>query len=117
LLAIPAKNVVCMDWGITDSLRLTSVGRLPLRDGTDPISKPSLTPNERDIVSRMAAEQDTVFVGRSRDFETFLGDTDKFVSIAAETGYRMKIIATISDRYGRRVFEVYRFAPAGANGR
>ena len=117
LLAIPAKHVVCMDWGITDSLRLTSGGRLPVRDGTYPISKPSLTPPERDIVSRMAAEQDTVFVGRSRDFETFRGDTDKFVSIAVETGYMMKTIATISDRYGRRVFEVYRFAPAGANGR
>lgn len=117
LLAIPAKNVVCMDWGIADSLRLTSRGRLPLRDGTDPISKPSLTPNERDIVSRLSREQDTVFVGRSRDFETFRGDTDKFVSIAAETGYGMETITSISDRYGRRVFEVYRFAPAGANGR
>ena len=46
---ISPSNVFCVDWGIMDSMRLLSRGKLPLRVGTDPITKPALTDVDRRI--------------------------------------------------------------------
>ena len=110
--AVPAKYVFCIDWGIIDSLRLLSHGKLKLREGSDPINKPELTPEDREEVARRAADPDAIFVGRARDAEVFKGVTEKTVKIAADAGYARQTIAAISDRYGRPMFEVFRFVPA-----
>jgi 4-amino-4-deoxy-L-arabinose transferase-like glycosyltransferase len=106
---VPADNVFCMDWGIMDSLRLLSSGKLPLRVGTDPINKPALDDADRQYLARTIQGPGQVFINHTKDFEFFPGVNDKLVKYAADAGYRRELIAVIPDSYGRPVYEVYRF--------
>ncbi len=111
VMAMPAKYVFCIDWGIIDSLRLVSDGKLMVREGSDPINKPELTPEERQEVVRRVSDPEILFIGRSKAAEVFHGVTEKLVGIAAEAGYSRQMAATIGDHYGRPMFEVFRFVP------
>jgi len=110
--SVPAKYVFCVDWGIVDSLRLLSHGKLKLREGSYPVTKPELTAEEHEEVVQRAADPEAIFVGRAKAVEVFQGATDKMVKIAADAGYARQSIAAISDHYGRPIFEVFRFVPA-----
>jgi 4-amino-4-deoxy-L-arabinose transferase-like glycosyltransferase len=111
LQAVPAKYVFCIDWGIIDSLRLLSHGKLKLREGSDPVNKPELTSLDREEIARREADPDAIFVGRAKAAEVFQGVTERSVRIAADAGYTRQTISSISDRYGRPMFEVFRFVP------
>jgi hypothetical protein len=105
----PGK-VFCVDWGIMDSLRLLSRGKLPLIVGTDPISKPALDGADREYLAQAISGPGHVFINHTEDFEFFTGVNGKLVKYAADAGYRREVMAVIPDNYGRPVYEVYRFA-------
>ncbi len=107
---ISSSNVFCVDWGMMDSMRLLSRGKLPLRVGTDPILKPKLDDLDREFLARAIASPTNVFINHTRDFEFFNGVNAKLVKYAADAGYRRQVIAVIPDSHGRPVYEVYRFA-------
>ena len=107
---VSPNNVFCMDWGIMDSMRLLSRGKLPLRVGTDPITKPALNDADREYLARTISGAGHLFINHTKNFEFFPGVNDKFVKYAAGTGYRRQVMAVISDSNGRPVYEVYRFA-------
>jgi hypothetical protein len=109
LKGVPADNVFCMDWGIMDSLRLLSSGKLPLRVGTDPINKASLDDADRQYLAQTIGAPAQLFINHTRNFEFFPGVNDKLVDYAAAAGYRREVMAVISDSHGRPVYEVYRF--------
>ena len=109
LKRVPADEVYCMDWGMMDTLRLLSSGKLPLRVGTDPINKPSLDDTDRQYLARAISLPDHIFINHTKDFEFFHGLNDKFVKYAADAGYRREIMAVITDSRGRLVYEIYRF--------
>src|SRR5438105_893087 len=83
-------------WGMLDSLRLLNRGTLPLRVGTDPITKPDLNTEERAMLERMMSKPDHVFINHTKDFEFFQGVNDKLIKYAAEAGYRREIQAVIA---------------------
>jgi hypothetical protein len=103
-------NVYCVDWGILDSLRYLNHGKLKLVGGTDPISKPQLSPGDREPVLRMLGDPGAVFIAHTRDFENFQGANGRLVKFAAAEGFRRDMLAVIPDSFGRPAFEVYRFA-------
>jgi hypothetical protein len=109
LKRVPADNVFCMDWGMMDSLRLLSSGKLPLRVGTDPINKPSLDDADRQYLAQTLSAPGQLFINHTKNFEFFPGINDKLVVYAANAGYRRDVMAVISDSHGRPVYEVYRF--------
>jgi hypothetical protein len=104
-------NVYCTDWGMLDSLRYLNHGKLKLAVGSDPISKPVLSPGDREPVLRMLADPGAVFIAHTKDFENFAGTNERLAKFAAAEGYRRDMLAVISDSFGRPAFEVYRFAP------
>jgi 4-amino-4-deoxy-L-arabinose transferase-like glycosyltransferase len=106
---VRSDNIFCMDWGIMDSLRLLSRGKLPLRVGTDPINKPSLSDADRETLDRTISAPRHLFINHTKDFEFFTGVNDKLVKYADDAGYRREIVTVISDSYGRPAYEVYRF--------
>ncbi len=108
----PARHVFCMDWGMFDSLRLLNRGKLPLAVGSDQVSKPEMSPDDRAIALRMIAEPDSVFISHTKEYEFFPGWSPKLVKFAADAAYRRQDLAMISDSYGRPVYEIYRFQPA-----
>jgi hypothetical protein len=107
---VTSSNVFCVDWGIMDSMRLLSRGKLPLRVGTDPITKPVLNDADREFLANTISGAGHVFINHTKDFEFFTGVNDKLVKYAADAGYRREIMAVIPDSHGRPVYEVYRFA-------
>jgi 4-amino-4-deoxy-L-arabinose transferase-like glycosyltransferase len=108
---VPASRMFCVDWGILDSLRLLSRGRLPVRVGSDPVSKPQLTQDDVEVVRNWVKERDHLFIAHTEGNEFFLGANAQLVKTAAALGYERELLRTIGDRYGRAVFEVYRFRP------
>ena len=106
---IPASDVFCVDWGMMDSMRLLSRGKLPLRVGTDPISKTASNDADREYLDRTISGPGHVFINHTKDFEFFPGVNDKLVQFASGIGYRREIMAVIADGNGRPVYEVYRF--------
>ena len=107
--AKPANNIFCVDWGMVDSMRLMSRGKLPLRVGTDPISKKGLEDADREYLARTISGTGHVFINHTKEFEFFAGVNDKLVKYAAGAGYRREILTTVPDSNGRPVYEVYRF--------
>lgn len=108
---MPADYLYCIDWGYIDSLRLLSHGTLKLREGSDPVNKPTLTDEDRAEILHRLTDSQTLFIGRSKSTEVFQGVTDRMVAIGAGAGYVRQTITTVSDRYGRPMFEVFRFIP------
>ena len=106
---VSPSNVFCVDWGIMDSMRLLSRGKLPLRVGTDLITKPALDTAGREFLARTISGPGHVFINHTKDFEFFPGVNDKLVKYAADAGYRRQVMAVIPDSFGRPVYQVYRF--------
>ena len=109
MTTVRASNVFSVDWGIMDSLRMLNRGKLPLRVGTDPISKPALTDTDREFLASMIGQPDHLFINHTKPFEFFTDVNEKLVKYAEAAGYRRKIEAVIPDSNGRPVYEVYRF--------
>ena len=109
MTTVHASNVFSVDWGIMDSLRMLNRGKLPLRVGTDPISKPELTDADREFLAATIGEPDHVFINHTKPFEFFTDVNAKLVKYAEAAGYHRKIEAVIPDSNGRPVYEVYRF--------
>jgi 4-amino-4-deoxy-L-arabinose transferase-like glycosyltransferase len=118
LSRVKPRVIYLDDWGMFENLRLLNKGTLPLRVGSDPLSKAQLNTDDRQEVLSRLAETDAVFVGHPDGAEMFPGVNAKLRAIAAETGYRQETVAQIPDRNGRIIFEVVRFVrPASDAGR
>jgi hypothetical protein len=107
-----SKTVYCVDWGIMDSLRLLNHGVVPVRVGTDLVSRAEANKDDKQGVLKAIAAPDSLFLAHTKDWEFFAGNDEKLVNFAAAAGYRRELLATITDSWGRPVYEVYRFAAA-----
>jgi 4-amino-4-deoxy-L-arabinose transferase-like glycosyltransferase len=110
----PAGYIFCLDWGYLDTLRVLSNNRLPVRVGSDPISKAELTGDDRATLADLVGNPDHLFVAHTRAFEFFPGLSAKLVRFAQNAGYQAETLAVIPDSYGRPTFEVYRFLTTSA---
>jgi hypothetical protein len=50
-----------------------------------------------------------LFVGHTREAESFVDVNENLVEAAEKLGYRQDAIQTIADGYGRNIFTIYRF--------
>jgi len=112
LKTVKAQLIYIDDWGILDTLHLLHRGQLPLREGSDPLSKPQLDQEEKLRIINRIAEPDSLFVGHTDAYEFFKGVNAKLLALADEAGYRRVMLAVIPDRNGRAMFEVFRFERA-----
>ncbi|HWB97469.1 MAG TPA: hypothetical protein VG672_12220, partial [Bryobacteraceae bacterium] len=98
---VRAHEVMSVDWGILDSLRLLNRGTLPLRVGSEF--------ENVELIRQRVSNPDNIFIGHPEGREFFPGYKAKLVEMAREFGYRPEMVQVISDRNGRPTFEVYRF--------
>ena len=106
---VKARTIYINDWGILDVLRILNRGKLPLRVGSDPLSKPQLDAKDKRIVLKRISEGESIFVGHTDGAEQFAGVNARLRALAVEAGYRREMLAEIADRNGRPIFEVFRF--------
>lgn len=108
LKTIPASEIYVNDWGMLDSLRLLHRGRLPLRVGSDPLSKADFNEADRRVVLQRLASPGAIFIAHSDGNEEFHGVNARMRTVVQAAGYRQQMLARIPDRNGRVLFEVYR---------
>jgi hypothetical protein len=104
-----AGYIFCLDWGYLDTLRVLSDNRLPVRVGSDPISKQELTGDDRATLADLIGNPAHLFVAHTTGFEFFPGLSAKLVRFGQNSGYRAETLQVIPDSYGRATFEVYHF--------
>jgi 4-amino-4-deoxy-L-arabinose transferase-like glycosyltransferase len=109
LASVKAAQVIPIDWGVYDSVKLLERGRLPLRVGMDPMGNPSLSTSERDKVHQWLDTPGTFFVSHTEPNEVFRGVNERMDGIAQGCGLHRERLTTISDRNGRTIFEVFRY--------
>jgi hypothetical protein len=106
--SLPAQKIFCVDWGIMDTLRVLNRGKLPLNLAYDFVPKDeSEAPSER--LQDATSSINHVFIAHARGFEFTEGASARLVSAAEKLGRRREMLAVISDRNHRPVYEVYRF--------
>ena len=108
----PAREFYCVDWGIMGSLHLLNRGRLPLLVGSDELSRPEWTSEDRDHLAAMVSRPDHVFLTHSPEFEFFPGLTARLVKFADTLGYRRETLSIVRDTHDRPTFEIYHFVSA-----
>ena len=106
---VPAKNVFCMDWGISDPLRMLNRGRLPISFATEPVFKPQLTEEDRAALREIISGPQNIFIAHTKEYEVFPGNNEKLVQFAAAAGWRTETLRIVLDNFGRPVYDVYKF--------
>jgi hypothetical protein len=104
-----AEQVLVMDWGILDSLRLLNRGRLPLQVGSDPFQEGRPAEEARRAAGIWTTNPANVFVGHTEGNEFFAGVSARLERAATEAARRKETLRIIHDTNGRPVFEVYRY--------
>lgn len=112
--SLPVRNVYCADWGITDSLRLVSRGKVPVRDISGLLKTES---RDVGLMTRIITDDAAVFITHTSQFEFFPGTAETLIKEAAQRGYRPQSLAVINDSFGRPMFEVLRFTTDPASAR
>jgi hypothetical protein len=125
---VQAERVYSTDWGIMPPLRILNHGALPLdlmsvwrsspQEGVSLMTADYILENadprdpESHGMKRILAavsRPDDVFVGHTKAWENWDNENGDLVKLAGNAGYRQEMLATVPDRFGRTVFEVYHF--------
>lgn len=112
LPAYRARQIVLLDWGMTENLRLLHRGRLPLVWGADPIFAEPFDERKQNEFKAFLEQPGAVFASHTDAFQVFDGINRRRDSALQTLGYRRETLAVIPDRNGRPVFEIFRVAPA-----
>ncbi len=105
----PAKLVYIVDWGIFDTQRLLSKGRLPLRWGADPLLQETPEDSDWRNVREMIGDPEHIVVGYTQAYDVFPNVRERLRAMSEQEGYRREILHTVRDSNGRAVYEVFRF--------
>jgi hypothetical protein len=104
------RIVFATEWGILEQFRYFSkaaIGTLPDSDGTIR----TLHEEESQKYIRAAMNNpETLFVGRTKEALIFPDTNDKLDAFAAQEGFRKRLLATVEDRHGRPIFEIFEYA-------
>jgi hypothetical protein len=104
---IQAGHLVVEDWGILHPLIALHRNRLPLVYADQSFLAPGTTEANREWSLQVMAED--VWIGHTPQFQQWAGANERIIGIAREAGLEKQIIATVPDREGRPVFEIFRF--------
>ena len=105
-----ASQILVIDWGMFDSLQLLDRGKLPLRNGGDPLNKPSLDASDRETVRQWLITPGTVFVAHTAPYEFLQGSNQRLEDVARQCGMARESLGVFKDRNGRAIYEVFRYA-------
>ena len=114
LKRLPARQIVIVDWGIVDNLRLLHQGCLPLTWGAPPLLSPSSGEAEKQRVRVLISSPDNLFIGHTAPYEQFAGIHQRLLDWATQAGFRKDLLYVVRDRNGRAVYEVFRFLPVSS---
>jgi 4-amino-4-deoxy-L-arabinose transferase-like glycosyltransferase len=109
LRTLPATQIMPIDWGFFDSLRLLNAGKLPLRVGMDPLDKPNLDAHDQETVRDWLNTPGTFFISHTKGNEVYAGAAGRLQEVAAPAGFRKDSMRIFSDSHGRPIYELFRY--------
>jgi hypothetical protein len=95
-----AERVFVADWGMFETINLLSQGRTPILN---------VDRNDRAALRRMLENPNDVFVAHTAEYSQIPEIRAALEAEARAENYREERTATIFDRNGRAVFEIFRF--------
>jgi hypothetical protein len=101
------RQVVVLDWGIFEPLRLLHRGRLPLVWGADPLQPAPPSPDDVRVFREMIDQPNRVFVSYTDTHEQFAGVNERLRQMLDALGRRREVLKVIQDSNGRPVYEVF----------
>jgi hypothetical protein len=106
---VKATQVMALDWGFFDSLRLLGRGQIPLRNGMDPTNHATLDARDREAIHQWLLTPGTVFVSHTDGNEIFPGVNAHLEEVASAAGFVRETMGRFHDRNGREIFLVFRY--------
>lgn len=110
-----ASSIYVTDWGMWNTLALLHQGRLRISGIDDLFSDAAANqgpnPERQELVDRVLADRDAIFVGHVPEQEVFKGVSERLVKSAEMAGLSKQEIETISDSNGRPMFDIFRIVP------
>lgn len=104
-------NIVIVDWGYLNPVRMLYDGELTSTMLFDAVKWPIATDADRTKLRTMLASPLFVFVQHVDDRQVFPGRNEQLRAAAAELGFTERVERTIHDYEGRPVYEIVRFVP------
>jgi hypothetical protein len=108
----PATRIYVLDWGIMNVLRALGQGSLPLDFARDRLAEPLGEP-KRAAALHMIKLEGAIFIDHTPGNAILPPVGGRLNAIAQQAGYRRQSLRVIDDRYGRPIFDVFRFLPSG----
>ncbi len=102
-----ASAILATDWGMIDNVYLLSRGALPMWVGGDSL-KESPQPADWEALRRQLSGEGHIFVAWAKGREVTPGQNARLRKMAAQLGFELEVIETVTDRNGRAAFEVLR---------
>lgn len=110
LVKIKPEHVNLMDWGAEFNLIAMTKGSLDVRWGAEPGDRETPTEQDLKLLNYFLESADTsVWVRHVEPIEVNLGSEKRFAELARIRGFERRSLNIVEDRYGRKVFEIYRF--------
>ena len=110
LVRMKPERVNLMDWGTELNLIALTRGTMNLRWGTEAGDHETPTANDWSMLDDILKTADkSVFVRHVEPIEVTPGSEKRFAERALTRGYQRQSVEIIPDRYGRKMFEIYRF--------
>lgn len=107
-------HVNFMDWGNEFNLLALEQGRIDLRWGAEPGEREVPNDNDQRLLTVFLEQENSLWIRHFQPVDTpAVKNTERFDQRAAARGYRKQSLATVPDRNGRQIFEVYRFVKEG----
>ncbi|MBK9167052.1 MAG: glycosyltransferase family 39 protein [Bryobacterales bacterium] len=104
------SQVYVNDWGFLETVRMLQRGRMPIDIGLDHFTLEEVTGEHLDHLRARLNVEGAVFVSYVDGRESFPNVKRQVEEAAVAEGYRREHLATIPDRLGTPIFEVYRYA-------
>ena len=109
LAQLGPRQIYVIDWGMLDSLRLLTKGRLLLNEASYPLNLPAPPEDGRAVLTAEISDPAHLFIAHTAEFEQFAGVGQHLTLWACQYGYARVPVASVQDRNGRAVFEIFQF--------
>lgn len=103
------RVVFASEWGILEQFRYFSKGTIGTMPASDGVVRSLHETESQNFIRRALNLPDTLYVGHTKEAQFFEGTSDKLDAFAAQEGFRKRLLATVEDRHGRSIFEIFEY--------
>jgi hypothetical protein len=105
----PGRVIFASEWGILEQFRYFGAGAIGTMPASDGVVRTLNEVESQQFIRRALNLPDTLYVGHTQEAQLFEGTRDKLDAFAQQEGFQKRLLATVQDRHGRSIFEVFEY--------